>query len=112
MSYATRIEACKSQQFCASIVVEIDDGIKEPRFKGAHRNRITRIYSMAAAPRRVGIAGGSAPVAVVAPPAPAAVAPVPKVAAGPVTIPCPFCGEVMARSAYGAHAKLKHPDEA
>ena len=111
------VEACKGQKFIGTLIEEIDDGKRDPSYAGRKRVKMYRMYRPGSRP-----VTGAAPVARIAGASdatdtmpPTVAPPPPRPAArveAPPTVPCPFCGEVMLRSAYGAHAKDKHPDEA
>lgn len=118
------VETVKGQHFVGSVSQEVDDGLRDPKYAGVKRNRIDAMYPVgtrlpgsadatvaapAAAPPAVG--GNTAPARVAGPrPTTAAPRAVPTRASAAPTVPCPYCGEVMARAAYPAHAKSKHPD--
>jgi hypothetical protein len=113
------VENVKQQRFVASVAQEMDDGLRDPKYKGVKRNRIDGMF-----PLGTRIAGGNGPA--VAPPAPApaparaAAPPKPAPAAGaraakPAAIPtvtCPYCKAAIARNGYMQHVTEQHPDEA
>lgn len=113
------VETVKGQHFVGSVSQEVDDGLRDPKYAGVKRNRIDAMYPVGT---RLPGSADAAPIAApaaVAPPRPAATAagrgaaaakPAPTRASAAPTVPCPYCGEVMARAAYPAHAKSKHPD--
>lgn len=111
------VETAKGQHFVGSVSQEVDDGTRDPKYAGVKRNRIDAMYPVGT--RLPGAAGsGETTATPAAPPRPAASAagrgaaprPAPTRATTAPTVPCPYCGEVMARAAYPAHAKSKHPD--
>jgi len=98
------IAACIGQSFVANVIEEVDDGRRGSQFAGQRRSKIVRMYAVGAAP--MPIAGAStAPIA----PAPSK----PPVVRAPVSLTsvCPYCSEVIERSAAMEHMAAKHPNE-
>lgn len=95
---SSMVEAAKGQKFVANVQQKVDAGGGDPKFAGTRKNVITAFYPLGS--RATGaatpIAGGS---------------PSPTVAKS-LTLPCPYCGEAVAKNAYSTHVSSRHPDEA
>lgn len=94
------------QKLIASVSEEIDDGTRNPEFKGARRNRIKAIFALGTQPVGPGVQQAKRPAA-----APIQGASAPSRAASAPTAPCPYCGDVMPRTQLGVHFAEKHPNE-
>lgn len=102
------IEALKNQRFSGRVVQEADRGT-DPKYAGQVRNRVAAMYALGTAPSRP-IAGGAVPAPVNAP---SRVTHPPVAVSSASTVPCPFCGDSVARGAdYATHVRERHPDEA
>lgn len=112
------VETLKGQRFVAQVGQEVDDGVRDPKYKGVKRNRINGMYTVGT--QRIGAGAPAsepeakpAPVAVgqAAKPTAAAGSRGGKTATVAQTITCPFCSVSMPRSEYAGHRKAEHPDE-
>lgn len=105
------------QKFIAVIDQRLDTNPKNDKFKDSKTNVIRELHPVGTMSPKL-IAGGSD--AVLEAPTPTAPAPVSVSAAAPkpaskvtaaTTLACPYCGETMARAAYGEHRRTRHPEE-
>lgn len=115
------ISAIEDQRFLGDIGQEVDDGIKDPKYKGTKRNRLNAVHAIGT--QHIGITGGSdvdleeAPAipatlktSAASQTGPAPTAPAPTKVAASAQVPCPYCGTPTLRSEYMAHIKSVHPE--
>jgi hypothetical protein len=102
------VEAVKQQRFVGAVSQEVDDGVRNAQYKGVKRNRIDAMYPVGAA-KPTAVAATPAPVAPKA--APAAKTPARAAVKAAPTVPCPYCGEAVARNGYVQHVAEQHPNE-
>lgn len=93
------IEKAVGQRFIGAVEQRTDSNPTDPKYAGVKKNSITAFHPIGTRPTSSAVAGNK----------PASVAPAVPVSP---TVPCPYCGTTMARSAYSAHVKTMHPDEA
>jgi hypothetical protein len=102
------VATIKGQRFSARVGQRVDDGVRDPKYKGNVSNQVVAMYPVGATnDTHVAPPAAASKAATPAPPA----APKAAKAVSASTLSCPFCSETVARSAYNAHVKSNHPDE-